>query len=139
MYMYFRISNSEYEFQNFKFQNLIIFQMNSDALSQIISPSISLGFDCGKAKCFLGVVKSHLLETPRLKEQERDLLTPIQSKREKVRGRLNVHRIEQNRIPKSAFSIKKKLSDQRRRASCSQETKGQLGWDLPAPKRLCSV
>lgn len=55
------------------------------------SKSEVLGLDCGVDKAFLGVSESYLPETPRLEEDGRDILNPIQSKREKVRSRLNVH------------------------------------------------
>lgn len=57
-----------------------------------------LDLDHGKDKPFLGVTESHLPEPLRPKGDGRDFLNPVQSKREKIRHRLNVYRTEQNVI-----------------------------------------
>lgn len=97
----------------------------------------ALGFGRGKDKAFLGVAESHLPETPRLKEDGRDILTLVQSKREKVRGRLNIHRIEQSvrertRTPQTLPLLsRRKLEDQSNLANWKRRPGGAGPGRLP--------
>ena len=68
---------------------------SSLALAPQNKPQV-LDLDHGKDKPFLGVAESHLPEPLRPKEDGRDFLNPVQSKREKIRHRFNVYRTEQN-------------------------------------------
>lgn len=54
--------------------------------------------DPGKDEPFLGVAVSHLPEPLRPKEDGRDFLNPVQSKRGKLRYTVYVYRTEQNFI-----------------------------------------